>query len=328
MPNYVYRRNISESATLLADALGFRRWRDQRTPLTTRATTGDRVISWGEQFAKAGVLVLNGGALRSKLTDAEVLAAAGVPTIAVSRTRPVVTPVEVPAGPDPAVAAFNRAQELAEDFVEEEVGTTVNRSAPRIRGVEELSTAFSNLLTAMRTPAPVATTTTPTDTAEWLGRSSSHVGGTDLMRNNASDYFVRKEQLTREFRVHSFLGRSIHAGVKVPRPGFANPHAWIRSYDGGWMISYDGDTVRQAHRDLAHRAIEALGLDFGAVDIGEKADGTLIVLEVNRAPGIEGGTLAAYTRAIGRWTSGEWATRQPVRTDRPATTARRRPRAA
>lgn len=330
MPQYVYRRNISDSATALADALGYRRWRDNRTPLATKAVAGDSVISWGEQFAKTGVNVLNGVALRSKLTDAHVLGQAGVPTVEVRPTRPRTETITVPAGPDPALAAWSAATELAEDFLEDEVTGTVGRTAPRIRGVEELTTAFTNLLTTLRTAAPTATQTVAEAVGEWLGRSSSHVGGTDLLRNNASDYFVRKETLTREFRVHSFLGRSIHAGMKVPRPGFTGtPHAWIRSYDGGWMISYDGETVRQAHRDLAHRACEALGLDFGAVDIGEKSDGTLMVLEVNRAPGIEAGTLDAYVRAITRWASGEWATRLPVNTTRVARPTRtRRPRAA
>lgn len=318
MPNYVYRRANSDGARILAEELGWRRWRDQRTPLQTKAIAGDRVVAWGETFAKAGVNVLNGGTIRSKFTDAEVLRAAGVPTIEVSRTRPVTAPIVTPAGPDPAVALWTRVGELAEDFLEDEVGEAVTRTAPRVRGIEELSTGVNALLAALRIPAPVATTTPARDTGEWVGRASDHVGGTDLLRGNATDYFVRREQLVREFRVHSFLGRSIRAGVKVQRPGFANPHAWIRSYDGGWMISYDGDTVRQAHRDLAHRACEALGLDFGAVDIGEKADGSLIVLEVNRAPGLEGGTVTSYARAINRWVSGEWATRQPVAATRPA----------
>ena len=33
----------------------------------------------------------------------------------------------------------------------------------------------------------------------------------------------------------------------------------------------------------------------------ERADGSLLVLEVNRAPGLEGGTIDAYTDAIRQW---------------------------
>lgn len=315
---YVYRRQGSEGAAALADALGARRWRDLRTPLSNKAVAGDSVICWGESFAKTGVRVLNGGPLRSKFTDAEMLAQAGVPTIQVSRTRPRVEDIIIPAGPDPAVPLWERVAELAEDFLEDEVGTTITRIAPRLRHVDDLASAIAALRTSLASPAPTETRRPAEANGEWLGRANDHVGGTDLLRGGATDYFTRRETLVREFRVHSFLGRSIRAGIKVHREGFPNPHEWIRSWDGGWRISYDGETVRQAHRDLAHRAIEALGLDFGAVDMGQRQDGTLIVLEVNRAPGLEGGTIEAYVRAINRWLSGEWATRQPVQEHRRA----------
>lgn len=135
----------------------------------------------------------------------------------------------------------------------------------------------------------------------WLGRSTHHIGGNDLLRPIANPAFwVKRENIEEEFRVHSFLGRSIRAGRKIPRDGM-DPHEWIRSWDGGWRIAYLPGSVGPAHRDLAHRAVKALGLDFGAVDIGRKKGGDLIVLEVNRAPGIEGGTVERYADAIRGW---------------------------
>jgi hypothetical protein len=149
----------------------------------------------------------------------------------------------------------------------------------------------------------------------WLPRISRHVGGTDLLIPPAQPAFwVRKEYLVREFRVHSFLGRSLRAGIKAPRDGWTldqpdgawhagGPavHPWVRSWNGGWRISYADGVVKQRHRDLAHAAVAALQLDFGAVDLGQYEDGTLMVLEVNRAPGIEAGTIEAYAKAIRRW---------------------------
>jgi hypothetical protein len=41
------------------------------------------------------------------------------------------------------------------------------------------------------------------------------------------------------------------------------------------------------------------------VDIGVRADGSLLVLEVNRAPGLEGGTITRYADAIRKWQNGE-----------------------
>jgi glutathione synthase/RimK-type ligase-like ATP-grasp enzyme len=48
-----------------------------------------------------------------------------------------------------------------------------------------------------------------------------------------------------------------------------------------------------------------MNLVFGAVDIAEKADGTMVVLEINRAPGIEGNSIPAYCAAIQKWAKGE-----------------------
>ena len=147
----------------------------------------------------------------------------------------------------------------------------------------------------------------------WVGRTADHTGGLDLLHPPAQpDYFVRRENFVKEVRVHSFMGRSIRAGVKQVREGFqlaqrgmnegatqrGFAHPWVRSWDGGWRIAYSGQGIKQKHRDLAHQAVKAMGLDFGAVDIGERADGSLVVLEVNRAPGLEGGTVDAYARAI------------------------------
>lgn len=303
---YVYRKALSDGAAELAEKLNGRRWRDKQTPLATKARAGDVVICWGQAFAKEAVRVLNGGALRSKFDDVTRLREAGVPTIDARRTRPTETR-QVPAGPDPAVTLWNAASELAEDFVEDEVGETVPRSGPRIRGIDELITSLTGLRAALNTPIPTARTEAVPATGEWVGRASDHVGGTDLLSGTGTDFFVKKETFTNEYRVHSFAGVSIRAGKKVPRDGFTagrNLHPWVRSWDGGWRILYDGVSVKQRHRDVARQAVEALGLDFGAVDIGERADGTLCVLEVNRAPGLEGGTIDRYVSAITKWIEG------------------------
>jgi hypothetical protein len=153
---------------------------------------------------------------------------------------------------------------------------------------------------------------------EWVGRTNNHTGGADLLTpTTAPDYFVKKETFVNEYRIHSFLGRSIRGGRKGLRDGFSLDGAngtrrasnWVRSWDGGWKINYDGETVKQKHRDIAHDAVRALGLDFGAVDIGERQDGSLVVLEVNRAPGLEGGTITVYSNAVTNWANGTWTMR-------------------
>ena len=228
---YIFRRAPSDSANLLAEAIGGRRLRSfdgekfwRRHPKQpVRVREGDTVVCWGETLPEIdGVKLLNNVTLRNKLTDATILQRAEVPTIETSRAR----------------------------------------------------------------------------TDGWLPRLSNHIGGHDLIQPPANaDYWVRKEHLVEEFRIHCFRGKSIRAGVKVPREG-VDPHEWIRSLDSGWRICYDGFKSKKAMRQLAASACEALGLDFGAVDIGRKKDKSYIVLEVNRAPGLEGGSVEAYARAL------------------------------
>ena len=306
---YIYRRQSSNSAKLLTDALGARRWgawNDQR--IRRRLRQGDSVVCWGDHLSTspAGVVVINGTPLRNKLSDAEVLTRAGVPTITFSRVRPVVQPPPIQV--DPAVSAYARVNELMDDWSPLPAGSDL-RSPVSFAVAEELRIAWAMFHNAIGQAAPVAPP--PAPSVEWLGRLASHIGGNDLLNPPANpDFWVKKEEIIREFRVHSFNHQSIRAGVKTPREGFIagpqgqgnslSPHPWVRSWVGGWRISYDGSTVHQAHRDLAHGAVDALGLTFGAVDIAQRPDGSLFVLEVNRAPGLEGGTTTVYADAIRR----------------------------
>lgn len=310
---YVYRKNASTGARLLAEALGqgARRFRGTEVPIERKARAGDVVIAWGEAVPEIrGVRVLNGTTIRNKFSDAELLAREGVPTIQVSLQRPAAPP-PVAAAVDPAIAIMRDAQEAAEELVNLTLPAgPLPRRGPLVDGVRDLLAKLNGLTGALAIAAPVAQPGRPV--GEWLSRSNSHVGGNDLLANRGGDYYAKKEDLVQEVRVHSFKGRSLRAGVKALREGFSldgangtrRAHAWIRSWDGGWRILYDGQTSRQAHRDLAHEAVEALGLDFGAVDIGEKRDGSLIVLEVNRAPGLEGGSVDVYANAIRQWAQG------------------------
>lgn len=152
-----------------------------------------------------------------------------------------------------------------------------------------------------------------------IPRTIHHQGGRDVLHTpEFPDFYVVKENFVNEYRIHSFDGRSIRAGIKVPREGFelakseddwrpeANlVHPWVRSFDAGWRVNYDGFASTPKLRKIAHLAVKALGLTFGAVDLAETSNGVVRVLEVNRAPGIEGNTIASYVRAIQRWLKGE-----------------------
>ena len=303
---YIYRRHASTGARDVVESLqelgiNARRLNDlARAHFGQGVRSGDHVVCWGEGglTLPAGVQVLNNAPVVNKFTEAQTLAAAGVPTVLVSRTRPVVEAARPVV--DPFIAESERVREVVSNFSD----------APWLRGpvfadaVAEVMSALSRIRTVNSVPVPLAPTQPQ---ATWLPRRNNHVGGSDLLTIPAiPDYYSRKEPIIQEYRIHSFKGKSIRAGQKAPRVGFPSPHAWIRSYDAGWFINYEGFESTQAMRELAASAVRALGLDFGAVDIGQKQDNSLIVLEVNRAPGSEGGTSNAYAATINRWIQGEF----------------------
>lgn len=307
---YIYRRAPSTGARELAEHLGACRYRGVGTPINRRARRGDSIVCWGEHLEPIeGVKFLNNVPIRSKYEDAVKLKEQRVPTVDVSRTRPVAGPATPPT--DPATKLWKDLLDMVEDLPAAE---SFRRGDVLNRAVADLHNLVTNLTATLRTPLPPAVAR---EIGEWLARRNNHVGGNDLLTpTHNPEYFSKKESLIREFRVHSFKGRSLRAGVKAVRDGYAiaygappagtrQAHDWIRSWDGGWRIRYDGVTSQQRHRDLAHSAVAALDLDFGAVDIGEKTDGSLLVLEVNRAPGLEGGTVDAYSTAIERWSNGQ-----------------------
>lgn len=308
MSFFVFRSASSTGARELADTLGGRRLRKfeggrfyggrlSNHPINVRA--GDVVVCWGAFLngnLPAGVKVLNNVALHNKYEDAVTLKRAGVPTVEVSKTRP--QDVQQPAGADPAIQIHGDLVDLLEDLVE----APFARNEIYQRGVNDAVTRLQRLQNALAQPVPVGRRVPAGD---WVGRVNNHMGGTDLLTPPPTpDFFVKKLTLVKEYRIHSFDGKSIRAGSKQPREGFANPHAWVRSYAGGWSIKYDDFKSKEKMRDLAASAVKALGLTFGAVDIGELADKSLVVLEVNRSPGLEGGTVNAYARAVEAWSQG------------------------
>lgn len=273
---YIFRRAASESARDLAEAINLncRKIADlTRAHFGNGVRAGDTVVCWGEHLAPIpGVKILNGAAVANKLEDAMKLKRAGVPTVEVSTTQPALVPAE-----DPAIATWR----------------AVMRDVPHPLDRPAITRVVEQMQQALRLPIPVVSV--------WLPRRVNHIGGTDLLHPPAQpDYYSKKEDIVEEYRVHCFNGKSIRAGIKAPRTG-ATQHPWIRSYDAGWSIKYTDFKSKKSMRELAAKAVEALGLQFGAVDIGKKADGTLIVLEVNRAPGLSDNSATVYAKAIEQW---------------------------
>lgn len=101
-----------------------------------------------------------------------------------------------------------------------------------------------------------------------------------------------------EYRIHiGLLGGTynvIDAQQKRRRSGEeSNPQ--IRNSANGWVYCREGVEPPEEAIEAAKGAVRALGLDFGAVDLGwNRHYRQPCVYEVNTAPGLEGTTLTRY----------------------------------
>ncbi len=108
---------------------------------------------------------------------------------------------------------------------------------------------------------------------------------------------------TNEFRVHVFRGEVIDYIEKKKvladrRP--ANFNKYISSVNFGWVFSRTDVRDMPEVRAIAIKAVAALGLDFGAVDIVYE-NGLPYVLEINTAPGLSGTTLVKYANTFRKY---------------------------
>lgn len=147
-----------------------------------------------------------------------------------------------------------------------------------------------------------------------LGRNVNHtrardivlVPGNDITLTRArriKDYFTQYVPLRTEYRVWAYRRRSLAVYEKVMRfPERA------RGFGNNWENGYAFEFVEAESRptglaDVGTRAVDALGLDFGAVDVLHGTDGNFHVLEVNTAPGVQDRRqgIVALADKIARW---------------------------
>jgi len=103
-----------------------------------------------------------------------------------------------------------------------------------------------------------------------------------------------------EFRVHVGGGQAIHTQMKLRKDGTEPKEVW--NHDNGYTFTSKLDgridpSILSMVTNEGVKAVAALGLDFGAVDIAW-SNSVPLVLEVNTAPGIEEPTLSKYVSYI------------------------------
>ena len=108
--------------------------------------------------------------------------------------------------------------------------------------------------------------------------------------------YIRKQK---EFRVHVFSSKILDIQEKRRSSSVDDYHPYIRNHTNGYVFCRGGIEEPNDLRGVATSAVNALGLDFGAVDVvWNEAQNKCYVLEVNTACGLEGSTIDKYVQAI------------------------------
>lgn len=164
----------------------------------------------------------------------------------------------------------------------------------------------------------------------WFGRTFHHTRGEDIvvldintpdrvweLAAQQCDYFTKYIPTHKEYRVHVIGGKAIHVQKKyfrqtlytemlaeVPqrqREEFKRHAELIRNNGHGWGFYdvKDMGTVPEVIITTAVKAVELLGLDFGAVDISsterdERGRRGALVFEVNTAPALRERNVKLY----------------------------------
>jgi hypothetical protein len=114
-----------------------------------------------------------------------------------------------------------------------------------------------------------------------------------------SPLYTKGEKLQAEYRVHVFGGNVIDYRKKCRKADeeTTEEDLKIRNRENGWIYVKGVEHIDRV-KDIAVKAVQALGLDFGGVDIGMREDGSVFVFEVNSACGMVNSTVESYANSI------------------------------
>jgi len=130
------------------------------------------------------------------------------------------------------------------------------------------------------------------------GNSGAGITLVDNLEDSiAAPLYTKYVKKRKEYRVHVFDGEIIDYSCKMLREGSEGNNFQIRNYENGWIFGRDGVELPEDVITQSLQAVEDLGLDFGAVDVGFRNE-EATVYEVNTSPGLQGATLESYLTAF------------------------------
>ena len=194
------------------------------------------------------------------------------------------------------------------DNPERETANTLNKSNA-IRGASGKLGSFREFRDA---GVPIPRFTASRDEARaWqedgstvFGRTTEGFQGRGISVYNPLDslgqhpLFVEFIPNEREYRLHVVRGVVVSLQRKYPtRPG-SDGRDHIKNHANGYVFKTPEKGLNTSRNQAAIAAVNALGLDFGAVDLIVDHDGKEYVLEVNTAPALSPLRIEQYVAAL------------------------------
>lgn len=112
--------------------------------------------------------------------------------------------------------------------------------------------------------------------------------------------YIKKKE---EYRLHVMNGEVFFVQRKARKKEVPDDQVnWkVRNHQNGFIYSHIDVEATEAWKEIAIKAVNALGLDFGAVDLIVTSKKEAYVLEINTACGLEGLTLEKYVENFNKY---------------------------
>lgn len=183
------------------------------------------------------------------------------------------------------------------------INTGVYNAGDKLRAFDLLQAADVRIPDILRS----APTLDPNSNVVWLGRNRHGFGGTDiriwrggeLPFGGMPEFWSKFIPNEREYRIHVCNGQAIRVQRKYLDFPADRRSEYIKNYANGYRFRSPARQLNSERTNAAIAAVDALGLDFGAVDcvVGSE-DNRTYVLEVNTAPKLSPLTGQKYAEAL------------------------------